>query len=331
MDDSTNPTSAAHTATPRKKRPRKALRVILTSLAGVLATLVVVLIGTTTVNAVATASEEKKIERYGQMVQVDGKRMNVSLSGSGDRTVVLLPGFGTASPVLDFGPIVKELAPHYRVVVVEPFGYGLSDGTDRERTSANIVSEVHGALRGLGIAQYILMGHSIAGIYGLQYANTYPDEVTAFVGIDSSVPTQPGMDDELPIAGMKAAKSLGLMRVLTALAPDPYAGLPYSAATKEQMALLANKNSLNSTYTNEMEHFSANFHNAQKLAFPRDLPVLLFVQADNKDVKGWLSLHEQQAASVERGEVVQLDAEHYLHHTKSEEIAAGLDSFLVAG
>ena len=56
--------------------------------------------------------------------------------------------------------------------------------------------------------------------------------------------------------------------------------------------------------------------------------MLLFAQRDNPTVAGWLPLHEEQAASVDRGEVVPLDADHYLHHTKSREIAADVDRFL---
>lgn len=33
------------------------------------------------------------------------------------------------------------------------------------------------------------MGHSILGVYGLEYVNHYENEVSAFVGIDSSVPS----------------------------------------------------------------------------------------------------------------------------------------------
>ncbi|WP_270408773.1 alpha/beta fold hydrolase [Microbacterium maritypicum] len=109
-------------------------------------------------------------------------------TGEGSEDIVLLPGFGTASPVLDFEPLVPELAQDDRVIVVEPFGYGLSDGTDRARTTDNIVTETHAALQELGVDDYVLMGHSIAGIYGIQFANRYPDEVRAFMGIDSSVP-----------------------------------------------------------------------------------------------------------------------------------------------
>lgn len=77
--------------------------------------------------------------------------MNVLIQGDGKETIVLLPGYGTASPVLDFKPLVDELSPYYRVVVIEPFGYGLSDDTDKVRTSQNIVDEIHECLQKLNI------------------------------------------------------------------------------------------------------------------------------------------------------------------------------------
>ncbi len=51
--------------------------------------------------------------------------MNVYIHGQGEETVVILPGFGTAAHALDFKPLIEELSPNYKVVVIEPFGYGL--------------------------------------------------------------------------------------------------------------------------------------------------------------------------------------------------------------
>jgi pimeloyl-ACP methyl ester carboxylesterase len=306
---------------------KKFLRVTLKTIGAIAAVIALALATTAVVNVAATTAEAERIESYGQRVPVDGKKMNVLVSGTGDETIVLLPGFGTAAPALDFSPLITELAADYRVVAVEPFGYGLSDGTDKPRTSENIVNEIHDALQALDIDRYVLMGHSIAGIYGLEYTERFRDEVTAFVGIDSSVPGQPGMDDELPIGAMQTAKALGLMRVLSSIA-DPYAGLDFEETTKEQMKLLSFQNSLSPTYVNEMEHIGANFTAAADTTFPHDLPVLLFAQANSPDIATWAELHEEQAASVEHGEVVFLDGGHYLHHTLSPEIAADTAQFL---
>ncbi|MHA3019878.1 alpha/beta fold hydrolase [Mycobacterium sp. BMJ-28] len=306
----------------------KLLRVALTAVAVLVATPVLVLATTATVNAVVTRSEASEVAPYGQFVPVDGKLMNVVVSGGGRDTIVLLPGLGTAAPALDFQPLIKALSADHRVVAVEPFGTGLSDQTDTERTAANITAEVHQALRYLGIERYVLMGHSIAGIYALAYSATYADELIAFVGIDSSVPGQPGWNDPVPTAGMVALRDLGITRLLRWIAGDPYAGLPYDESTRAQLALLSAKNAAAPTLVNEMDNVSANFAAVGGMTFPRDLPVLLFVRSNDTDVAGWGALHERQAAGVDNGRVITLDGDHYLHHTRSPEIARDTGAFL---
>lgn len=275
---------------------------------------------TTVTHAVATQVESGRIDAYGQTVTVGGRDMNVLVAGDGADTVVLLPGFGTASPVLDFAPLIDGLSEEHRVIAVEPFGYGLSDQTDRPRTTRNIVAEVHDALQALGVERYTLMGHSIAGIHALEFAERYPDELVAFVGIDSSVPDQPGMDAALPTGLLTAAKDLGLMRLAAALGGSGYDAPAYSAHDQEQLSLLTNRNSLNPTYVDEMSRIGENFRHAAGRTFPRDLPVLLFVVSENPHNPDWLRLHEDQAASVDDGTVIPLDGDHYLHHTRSLEI-----------
>lgn len=309
---------------------RKALRIVLKTLAIIVAVIVAALGTTSIVNAAVSSSEEKDIKPYGQTVMVKGKKMNVSIQGTGTQTAVLLPGFGTGSPVLDFKPLTDKLSKSIRTVVIEPFGYGLSDPTDEPRTSANISEEVHAALASLGIKEYTLMGHSIAGIYALDYVNRFPGEVTGFVGIDSSVPTQPGMDQEIPVGSMQALKNLGLLRILTSIGGDPYAGTSFDEETKKQMKIISMRNTVSSTYADEAKLIPQNFSDAQKLNFPKDLPVLEFVQNDNTDVAGWVKLHEEQVASVTHGKLVLLDGEHYLHHKLSQEIADDTLEFITA-
>ncbi|WAC68223.1 alpha/beta fold hydrolase [Microbacterium sp. SL75] len=308
-----------------KKSTRLALLFPPVVIVGVLAA---TLATTAAVNAVATRAEAAEITPYGQRVPVGGRSMNVVVSGDHAETIVLLPGLGTAAPGLDFAPLIDQLDDTYRVVAVEPFGTGLSDQTDVPRTAANITSEVHTALEYLGVDRYALMGHSISGIYALTYVEAYRDEVTAFVGIDSSVPDQPGGDEPIATDSLALLNTLGLTRALRALAPDPYEGLPYGANEREQMRLLTNANSAAPTVLDEMAHASTNFADAGGRRFPADLPVLLFARVADDDVEGWVDLHRAQAASVDRGEMVPMAGEHYLHHTLSREIAEGTRRFV---
>ncbi|RAV19133.1 alpha/beta hydrolase [Paenibacillus contaminans] len=309
-------------------RLKKTMTIILKSIAVLLIAIVLFMAVVFIVDKISSKSEEGKIHSYGQLVPVDGKKMNVLTQGKGEETVVLLPGYGTAAPALDFKPLVEELSPYYKVVAIEPFGYGLSDETEKERTTENIVSEIHEALQSLKIERYILMGHSITGIYGIDYVNKYPNEVSAFVGIDSSVSTQGGMDVEFPITMFKFLKKSGLVRLALKLGSDPYAGLPHDDETKEQMRMITLKNVYNSSVMNEMENIYPNFVAAQKLTFPKNLPLLLFVQSNNADRPDWLSLHEEQAKESMYGKVVPLEGDHYLHHTRSKEIAENFREYM---
>ncbi|MGA1836447.1 alpha/beta hydrolase [Herbiconiux sp. 11R-BC] len=309
---------------------RRPLKITLLTIGAVVAIPVLLLTTTSIVNVVATKSDLASIVPYGKLLPVDGRQMNVVDSGSGAETIVLLPGLGTAAPGLDFQPLVAELDDRYRVIAIEPFGTGLSDQTDAPRTAENISREVHEALQELGVERYVLMGHSIAGIYALEYSRMYADELIAFVGIDSSVPDQPGWDEPVPTDGLAELRDLGILRLLSAFSGDSYAGMPYDEHTKEQMRLLATKNSTAPTLLDEIGHSVANFASVSGATFPVTLPVLLFVVKDDAEVAGWVGLHERQAASVAQGTVIPLEGAHYLHHTRSAEIARDTTAFLDA-
>ncbi|KMY49709.1 alpha/beta fold hydrolase [Peribacillus loiseleuriae] len=307
----------------------KKVRSILLGIIGAIVLAIVLFLGSVyTVNVISNHSEQKRIESYGQHVSVDGKNMNVTIQGKGEETVVLLPGYGTAAPALDFEPLVKELSLYYKVVVIEPFGYGLSDVTEKERTMDNMVNEIHEALQSLNIDRYILMGHSISGIYGLDYVNKYENEVSAFVGIDSSVPTQGGTDDPFPSGTYKLLKKSGFSRLLMKLTPDQLVAPTVDDETREQIRILTLKNMFNPNILSEGGHFSPNFKAAENLTFPKNLPVIFFLQANDTETEGWIPLHEEQVKDSVHGKVMTFEGGHYLHHTRSKEIVENFRAYM---
>jgi pimeloyl-ACP methyl ester carboxylesterase len=257
--------------------------------------------------------------------------MNVLIQGKEEETVVLLHGLGTGAPALDFKLLVDELSPFYKVVVIEPFGYGLSDLTEKERSIGNIVSEMHEALQGLKIDRYILMGHSISGIYALDYVNRYEQEVSAFVRGDSSNPMQYGgkvIESPISATTISLLKKSGLARLVMKLSADPYAAIPVDEETKEQMRILSYKNFRNPTVANEIENMFPNYKVAENLTFPKNLPVIFFLQPDETAIEGWSALHQEQIKDSVHGKVMTFEGTHYLHHTKSKEIAENFRTFM---
>jgi pimeloyl-ACP methyl ester carboxylesterase len=242
---------------------------------------------------------------------------------------VLLSGLGTPAPALDFAPLIRELG-DFNVIVVEGFGYGYSDTVAPPRTIENITTELHTALGKLGITQpYVLMGHSIAGLYTLYYANHYRSEVSAVVGLDASLPGQingiAGGGDPVE----RVAASIGVLRLAIAINPtifDPD-GDAYSAAEHEQMRLMQKWNFGNAAVVDEGVQSTHNFAVVDGMSYPRDLPVLSFIKKDGNQA-GWRELHRAQLQDLDRGELIELDGGHYLHWTQSKAIAQKVTEFL---
>ena len=131
------------------------------------------------------AMDTTQIRYASKYITVKGNKMHLALYGKldasgekfadeGKTTLVMLPALGVPSPHIYFKPLAESLDESFNVVIVEPFGYGLSDGALTDRTVDNINSEVNVALDTMGIEQCVLLVHSISGVYGLNFVQNYP-------------------------------------------------------------------------------------------------------------------------------------------------------------
>jgi pimeloyl-ACP methyl ester carboxylesterase len=70
-------------------------------------------------------------------------------------------------------------------------GYGKSDPASTPRDGTHIVNELRSLLRSKDLnPPYVLVGHSLGGLYMQLFARRYPDEVTALILVDSTHPAQ---------------------------------------------------------------------------------------------------------------------------------------------
>jgi pimeloyl-ACP methyl ester carboxylesterase len=70
-------------------------------------------------------------------------------------------------------------------------GYGRSDSVSTPRDGSHVVDELRMLLRSKGLnPPYILVGHSLGGLYMQLFARRYPDEVSALILVDSTHPKQ---------------------------------------------------------------------------------------------------------------------------------------------
>lgn len=237
-------------------------------------------------------------DAYGQSVEVAGKNMVVDINGEeNETTIILLPGWGSPSPVLEFLPLAEQLSKEYIVITIEPFGYGLSDVAGTERNIDTIVEELHECVKELDYNQYYLMAHSLSGLYSLYWANVYPQEVQGFIGIDPSVPKQSD-EEPFPInmialnklsAYLQKVKNItGITRLQSVAHSEKaiYADLSYGYSEKqlEVYRILSMDYMYNKDVMNELKHMEETLETVRDMKFPEDLPVLQFISSSNCEI-----------------------------------------------
>lgn len=116
----------------------------------------------------------------------DPLRHQVHIDGAGQRTVVFESGFGDTLDI--WKSIQPRVAEHCaRTFSYTRAGYVGSDPPDAARDATAIVAELRSELRRHNVAPpYVLVGHSLGGLYMQYFARNFPDEVAGLLLIDST-------------------------------------------------------------------------------------------------------------------------------------------------
>jgi len=136
----------------------------------------------------------------GAQADTPNLRVKMRIEGSGPVTVIFESGLGDTLGV--WNRVQPEVAAGCaRTVAYDRAGYGGSEPAGTPRDAANIVAELRAALRRRNIhPPYVLVGHSLGGLYMQYFARNYPQEVAGLVLVDSSYWNQ-----KLPLVPSTAA------------------------------------------------------------------------------------------------------------------------------
>ena len=271
----------------------------------------------------------------GQMVEVDGNNMSIYVEGTGDTTLVFMSGGGTCSPTLDFKSLYSLLSNKYRIVVVEKFGYGFSDVVDKKRGIESILADTRAALKAAGIeAPYILCPHSMSGIEALYWAQQYPEEVLAIIGLDMAVP-KAYQDYSINMTMLKLsqfASAIGITRLLPGVSDsDAIINGTLSDKEKEIYRAVFYNRTATITMLNEVKSIKENASKVESDNIPQ-IPMLLFVS--NGDGTGWdkeiwRSYQREYIANITNSKMIELDCPHYVHDYEYKAISESIIAFLL--
>jgi pimeloyl-ACP methyl ester carboxylesterase len=135
----------------------------------------------------------------------DGRRIWLECRGEGSPTVIVEAGYRSPAAVWTDDlvqpddpriMVLEGVAGFTRVCAYErPGAAGVIDGelqpsrsdpVPMPRTAESVVSDLHALLQAAGVpGPYVLVGHSLGGLFVRLYAATYPDEVAGLVLVDA--------------------------------------------------------------------------------------------------------------------------------------------------
>lgn len=290
--------------------------------------LVIILgIGGSLINHTLRLSQEKvNYPPPGKMVPVNDHLIHVYTEGHGDLTLVFLAGGGTSSPTLNFKPLYMQLSDDYQIAVIERSGYGWSDIGSTPRDIDTLLFENRKALELAEVEPpFVLFAHSMGGLEAISWANQYPEEVVAIVGLDPAIPQAYRYMPKPPSLMLNLMAFLARTGI-TRLSPDvcqeslSIQEAYLTAEEAEAFCAIFFRSTLTKNMLEEIKMVESNAMQVEELGIP-DVPMLFFV-SDGVEVgmDNWRSLLTSYINDAPQGQVITLDVGHYIHNHKPERI-----------
>lgn len=324
-----------------------------------IALLILIIIAATS-TPVYAKEKSNNLNYSSRYITVDGKKMHVALYGDISKTdtevsftdkdkttLVMIPALGIPSPHLYFKPLAQSLDTNFNVVIIEPFGYGLSDLASTVRGVKNINNELNTALEVLDIEECVLLVHSISGVYGLNFVLKHPEKVKGFIAIDNTV-YDDGLQEELTMEKeymLKAAEEFDDLRnsfpsirdFQLAITKDPVkygatlpevTGYTYPESDNKEY-IQAFSLSCNENSKSEINRLDKSLLTIKDKKFPNSLPVLMMISSDNVEGNpAWETGHRNQLdLNSDNHELYTLKGGHYIWYTNLSGIVEHIEEW----
>ena len=234
----------------------------------------------------------------GRLIDVGGHKLHINCVGTGSPTVVLEPGLGEPSTAMAW--IAPDVATTTRVCIYDRAGRGWSDSSAGPQDGAQVATDLHTLLNRAGEhGPYVLAGHSLGGLYILNFAQRYPNQVAGVALLDSMSPEQYDVIDGWPgfyemfRRASAVLPSLSRLGVGRAIYGTGYGDLPAQARDDER-AFLATPRDARST-RDEFSQIRNTMTEAQSLTTLGERP-LVVLTAQKGAEGGWMAAQKKLAA-----------------------------------
>ena len=268
-----------------------------------------------------------------KMIAIDGRSLQVSCTGVGPVTLLILSGSNILFPGLEYAPLADALSPWYSVLIPSKFGYGHSGLTDAPRDVDTVVEEYRGVLAALERPlPVVLAAHSMGFLEALHWARKYPEEVSVLVGLDPAVP-QVYQHMELDAVHRRLEdlhRSSWKRRLLFRLTSRALLKR-FPASERRELAPAARRNFVSVVWVNEARDLPRSIRQVQQEGPPASVPAL-FLVSNGKGTplpqEEWRMCARTYLSAFSVSSLHLLDLPHDLYRCRPQELADTIHGFL---
>src|SRR4051812_30750961 len=251
------------------------------------------------VETVALAHDSRTLAMPGQLYDVGGHRLHMNCTGTGSPTVVLTSG--TSGFSQSWAAMTPAIAATTRVCAYDRAGQGWSDDVAKAQDGRAIASDLHALLNAAGEhGPYVLVGHSLGGVYAMTFAAQYPDDVAGMVLLDSSTPEQFTALPDYPGDYRMIQRTYGILPTVARLgvgrlfSTGAFSALPQPAAGQVRAFGTSSRGLENAR--DDSSTYRTSFRQAQALRTLDGKPlVVLTASGSIADTAGWSDAQDKLA------------------------------------
>ena len=138
---------------------------------------------------------------------INGQKIESITLKNPQHKAVLVFENGSRETLDKWGKVLDVVGKDSSIFAYNRPGYGNSDASNSDRDGKTIVAELHQLLERKELKPpYILVGHSLGGLYVQLFAKTYPNEVQGIVLVDSVYPKVIKKPEDFPLMTRIAKK-----------------------------------------------------------------------------------------------------------------------------
>jgi pimeloyl-ACP methyl ester carboxylesterase len=237
---------------------------------------------------VSRTRASRKFPAPGRMVDVgDDVRLQIDCRGSGSPAVVLESGLDIYGS-LAWSAVHDSIAATTRVCAYSRRGIMWSNAGSSHFDVERAARQLHSALSASGAsAPFVMVGHSIGGMYNAVFTSLYPTEVAGLVMVDATHPSQ--FPEYERATGKSIQPSASMPRMASRLSWTGLVRLiPVGSAPANWPAIVGQAGfayipTSVQSYAAEMAAVSATLERARDVSAIADKPLVVLAVADPKD------------------------------------------------